>query len=369
MTTRELEMSHYFDASVAPDVVIVGAGVIGLAVALELHDRGAVVRVIERGRSLSAASIAAAGMLAANDPHNPEALGPLSQLSVERYPLFLRRIEALSGGPVPFQTQTTIQYGADGAAVRLKEHSLDPRQLAAGLLAAIRATPIQLLEATQITGVDEASGSLSIRLADGVEFGAKTLIYCAGAWTPEVMRWLSLQPVPIRPCKGQMLRVRLPAGLSLDEVHRDEHIYIVPRTLGPQAGTALLGATVEDAGFDTTVRTEDLLRLRALAAKFLPELASATEAPMVEAWAGLRPETPDALPLLGVCERTGHLVASGHYRNGILLAPATALVVADLVEGKTCLLDITAYSPMRFGAMEGMRKHIRTDESITAHRA
>ncbi len=353
MKTRELEISRCPDPGVAPDVVVVGAGVIGLAVALELHDRGAVVRVIERGRSLSGASIAAAGMLAANDPYNPKELGPLSQLSVERYPQFLRRIEALSGVSVPFQTQTTVQYSADGATMRLQERSLDPRQLAAGLLAAVRATPIQLLEETQIAGVDEASERLKIRLTGGVEFSAKALIYCAGAWTPKVMSGLSLGAVPIRPRKGQMLRVRLPARLPLEEVHRGEHIYIVPRTFGPQAGTALLGATVEDAGFDTIVRPEDLLKLRALAAELIPELGSESEAPMVEAWAGLRPVTPDELPILGACARDGYLVASGHYRNGILLTPATAMVLADLVEGKTPVLDLTAYSPKRFGAVEG----------------
>lgn len=368
MKTRERERSSGTSPGVAPDVVIVGAGVIGLAVALELHDRGAVVRVIDRGRSLSGASIAAAGMLAADDPHNPKELGPLSRLSVERYPLFLRRIEALSGLAVPFQTRTTVQYGADGATMRLQERSLDPRQLAAGLLAAARATRIHLLEETQIAGVDEAFGRLKIRLAGGVEFSAKALIYCAGAWTPEVMSGVSLGGVPIRPRKGQMLRVRLPATLPLDEVHRGEQIYIVPRTSGSQAGTALLGATVEDVGFDTTVRAEDLLKLRALAAELIPELGSESEAPMMEAWAGLRPATPDNLPILGACMRTGHLVASGHYRNGILLAPGTAIVMADMIEGKAPLLDLTAYSPARFMAMEGMERQIRTIKSITAHR-
>ena len=368
MKTREPEIGRWTDPGAAPDVVIVGAGLIGLAVALELHDRGAVVRVIERGRSLSGASIAAAGMLAADDPHNPKELEPLSHLSVERYPQFLRRIEALSGLAVPFQTQTTVQYRADGGTIRLQERSLDPRQLAAGLLAAVRATPIKLLEETQIAGVGEACERLKIRLAGGVEFSTKALIYCAGAWTSEVMSGLSLDAVPIRPRKGQMLRVRLPARLPLEEVHRSGRIYIVPRTSGAQAGTALLGATVEDAGFDTSVRPADLLRLRALAAELLPELGSESEAPMVEAWAGLRPATPDTLPILGACERTGHLVASGHYRNGILLAPATAMILADLIEGKTPVLDITAYSPQRFGAIEEMERQIRTRESINAQR-
>src|ERR1700734_3892384 len=112
------------------DIVVIGAGLIGLAIALELTDRGANVPVIDRGESLAGASTAAAGMLAANDPGNPPELRELSRMSAERYPAFLARLEALSGIAVPFQTNATIQYLHDGSTLRLAEHSLDPRQLA-----------------------------------------------------------------------------------------------------------------------------------------------------------------------------------------------------------------------------------------------
>jgi len=143
-----------------------------------------------------------------------------------------------------------------------------------------------------------------------------------------------------------MLRVRLPFPLNV--VHRSERVYIVPRTLGPQAGTALIGATVEDAGFDTSVRSEDLNALRALAAELLPEFASASAAPLVEAWAGLRPTTLDGLPIVGACMQRGRFVATGHYRNGILQAPGTAVIMADLLEGKSPAIDTSALSPLRF---------------------
>jgi glycine oxidase len=330
----------------ASDVVVVGAGLIGLGIALELADRGAAVTVIDRGRSLAGASTAAAGMLAAEDPGNPRELQSLSRLSIERYPGFLRRIEELSGIAVAFQTDTTIQHLEDGSTVRLAEQSLDPRELAAALYAAVRQTSIELLEETPIASIRDSSGGITVQLGGDSAVTTHAVLYAAGAWTSEVMSALDVEPVSIHPRKGQMLRVRLPFPLNV--VHRSERVYIVPRTLGPQAGTALIGATVEDAGFDTSVRSEDLNALRALAAELLPEFASASAAPLVEAWAGLRPTTLDGLPIVGACMQRGRFVATGHYRNGILQAPGTAVIMADLLEGKSPAIDTSALSPLRF---------------------
>jgi glycine oxidase len=151
-----------------------------------------------------------------------------------------------------------------------------------------------------------------------------------------------------------MLRVQLPPALhGLHEVHRGDAIYIVPRTLGSQSGSALIGATIEDAGFDTSTHPRDLTHLRTLAATLLPALSSEKDAPQLEAWAGLRPYTPDRIPLLGPLEGLPaqgirHFVATGHYRNGILLAPATTVLLADLIEGKPPALDLAPFSPSRF---------------------
>jgi glycine oxidase len=317
------------------DILIAGAGIIGLSLALELHARGAHVTVLERDTALSHASTAAAGMLAAQDPHNPPALLPLSHLSISLYPAFLQRVEFLTGLAIPYQTDTTIQYLSNGSSLRLTEHSLDPRQLAAALLAAVRATSIDLREHTIVQSCNE---HLHVKTTTS-EFRPARFISTVGAWA---------QP-HTRPIKGQMLRVQLPAAFALQEVHRSEHIYIVPRTHGPQAGTALLGATVEDAGFNRTTHPADLNHLRQLAADLLPELSSADDAPQVEAWAGLRPGTADALPLLGTSTRnTKHFLATGHFRNGILLAPATAVVMADLLEGKEPAVDLNPFSPQRY---------------------
>jgi glycine oxidase len=144
-----------------------------------------------------------------------------------------------------------------------------------------------------------------------------------------------------------MLRVRLPMGTALREVHRNEQVYVVPRILGPQAGTVVIGATVEDAGFDVRVHAEDLRHLRAMAAELVPGLASEVDAPQVEAWAGLRPATRDGLPVLGAVGAR-RFVASGHYRNGILLAPATAVVMADLMMRETPSVELEAFAVERF---------------------
>lgn len=333
------------------DVVVVGAGLIGMTIALEMHRRGASVAVIDRGRGLLGASTAAAGMLAVDDPHNPTEMRALSRLSAALYPGFLARMEALSGVQVPFQTETTVQYLGDGTSTRLDEHSLDPRQLAKAVRGAVQATSVRLLESTSIvcTSIDEkSSAALRIMTSAGGELRSKAVVYAAGAWTASAVSTEDGISIPVTPRKGQMLRVRIPAALEVREVHRNEHVYIVPRLTGSQAGTALIGATVEDAGFDMTLRAGAVSGLRCQAAAMLPALGSETEAPLVESWASLRPATPDALPVIGALPGVGRYIASGHYRNGILLAPATAQGIADLLEGKMPAVDLAAFSAARF---------------------
>ncbi|HVG26006.1 MAG TPA: FAD-dependent oxidoreductase, partial [Acidobacteriaceae bacterium] len=148
---------------------------------------------------------------------------------------------------------------------------------------------------------------------------------------------------------GQMLRVALPPVLPLPQVHRSAALYVGPRTQGPQAGSAVIGATDEDAGFDLSTSQHDLDRLRSLAAELVPALASTTLCPQLEAWAGLRPSTADQLPVLGRLPGTDRQwIASGHYRNGILLAPATAAALADALQSRTFPVDLTPFRPDRF---------------------
>ncbi len=274
-------------------------------------------------------------MLAAQDPHNPAALAPLAALSITLYPAFLERIAALSGTYVPFQTDTTIQYKTDGGLRILKEHSLDPRQLAHALIAAVRSTSIRLVEHTGSLELSDSPEAVHVRDSMANHYRAAVCVYANGAWFRGQHA--------VVPRKGQMLRVQLASPLN--QVHRSEHVYIVPRTSGPQAGTALIGATVEDAGFDTSTHAADLAHLHALAADLVPGISSAAT---IEAWAGIRPGTADGLPILGpVPFAPREIAATGHFRNGILLAPATAHVLADTIEGKATL-DLAAFAPSRF---------------------
>ncbi|MGI4827879.1 MAG: FAD-dependent oxidoreductase [Janthinobacterium lividum] len=329
------------------DIVIRGAGVIGLSLALELRSRGYMVTVLEQGTPLAQASTAAAGMLAVEDPHNPPELLPMARLSRAFYPSFLARIEALSGISVPFQTEVTWQTMPGGDIRRLAEHSLDPRQLAGALLAAAEAAGVRILHGLPDMPWQELSDATNKPYAT---------VYTTGAW--------GLPGLPVAPRKGQMVRVRVPSGCVLSDVYRSEHVYVVPRMHGPQAGTALIGATVEDAGYDTSTTPAALARLREMGAELVPVLGDAQAAPAVEAWAGLRPTTLDGLPVLSRWENHGgdphrspEYVATGHFRNGILLAPATALLMADLIGNQVPGVDLEPFSADRFVAGSASRLH------------
>ena len=335
-----------------PDYVIAGAGVIGLSLALELQQRGASVVVLEAGAALKQTSAAAAGMLAVDDPANPPALHPLSTLSAQLYPDFLDRLHDLSGERVPFQTTAALeacdpaeafagshelvpQLAAETPPFRLREErSVDPRQLGAALRKSITATSVDLREYTALTRVAMQTDGVRVTTTQG-EVAASMLIDCMAAWSP----------APIRPRKGQMLAVQMPGGFDLGAVVRTEAVYIVPRTEGPDAGRAIIGATIEEAGFDLTVHPKDILSLHAHAVKLLPALESA---PFLESWSGLRPATADGLPMLGALPtQPRYVLANGHFRNGILLAPATARVISQLLLGETPAVDLTPFRPDR----------------------
>lgn len=329
------------ESVLTPDVVIAGAGIIGLTLALELELRGASVLLLDAAAATRGASTAAAGMLAAEDPHNPPELRELSRFSISLYDHFLDRLTGLSGLPVPYQTTSTLQYLDDGTTLRLAERSIDPRQLAAAALEAAHRSRIELVEHTgRQLEISEHSGGISIHSLTGPAIEAKHLIHASGAW-------FRGRP-PITPRKGQMMRVQIPADLNLREVHRSSAIYVVPRSQGPQAGTALIGATEEDAGFDTHTSQSDLDHLRERAAALLPAFAAPAAAPQVEAWAGLRPATADRLPAIGQLPgSTRQWMATGHFRNGILLATATAVTLADLLEDKAPAVSLAPFDPAR----------------------
>ncbi|MGB8130194.1 MAG: glycine oxidase ThiO [Candidatus Angelobacter sp.] len=336
------------------DVIIAGAGIIGVSLALELRERGATVLVLDRGEPGSEASSAAAGMLAAADPETPEALRPLAMESARMFPAFVQKLESAGNMQVDFRRLGTIallekdaapsEYrslslvelqrlepslqSAGHSAFLVQEDSVDPILLMKAALAAARSLGVEIRGNTAVT---------EIRTHDAVEvvtqtetFSAASAVDCRGAWSG----------APVRPRKGQMLYIH-PHASALQHVLRAPDVYIVPRS----SGKILIGATVEDVGFDKSVDQSTLSQLLYKAAKYVPELASA---PITQSWAGLRPGTQDDLPILGPTNIPGGFLATGHFRNGILLAPITAQIVADLVQGRAPSLNILAFSPRRF---------------------
>lgn len=343
----------------AVDVAIAGAGIIGLSLALELRQRGLSVMVLERGQAMSSASWAAGGMLAVNDPQNPAELMPLCVRSWELYPAYLDLVESLSGVPVPLRTRRTLQEtipeskshrsatvaeiaqlapGLNPAGHRfewLEEGSIDPNDLRAALPAALIAAGGKLLEATEVLGVRSADREVLVQTRQG-NISAGRFVNCCGAWAGGE----SWGGVPVEPVKGHMANVRCEPD-RLRCVVRTPGVYLVPRG----DGRVTVGATLEHVGFDEIVREDKVGGLMEAALRLLPE---ATISSPIDAWTGLRPGTPDGLPILGPAQRANCWHATGHYRDGILLAPVTARVMAQAMLGEAPEVPLAAFSPARF---------------------
>lgn len=350
-------------ANTVADVVIAGGGIIGLSLGLELLERGLSVTVIERQQAMSSASGAAGGMLAARDPQNPPELMPLALRSEELYPAYLARIEKLSGLAVPMRTRWAMQHvvsPAPGAKVAgtaelaefapgllpgdqlfewLEEGSVDPRDLRRALPLAFVAAGGVLLEHTEVRRI-EANDAVRVRTSSG-HLCAADFVNCCGAWAGNAAE--GLQTMPVEPVKGQMANLRC-APERLRCVVRAPGVYLIPRG----DGRVTIGATIEQAGFDQNASEVAVRQLIDAALALLPEAESSTP---VEMWAGLRPGTPDLLPVLGAGEKRHCWHATGHYRDGILLAPATARVVAQALMGELPDVALDAYSPARFAAV------------------
>lgn len=337
------------------DIIIAGAGIIGMSLALELRVRGATVLVLDRAEPGSEASSAAAGMLAPADPETPEALRLLATESARMFPAFVQKVESAADMQVDFRRVGTIALLEESAAPHeyrslspaepqllepsicrsehsayfVREDSVDPYLLTRAALAAARSLGVEIREHTAVTEMRERNNAVEV-VAEADTFAGGVAVDCRGAWSG----------APVRPRKGQMLYVE-PQSSVLRYVLRAPDVYLVPRS----SGKILVGATVEDVGFDKSVDPSSIRQLIDNASKYVPELASA---PITQSWAGLRPGTPDDLPILGPTDRLRVFAATGHFRNGILLAPATAQIMAALIHGRPSTLDIRAFSPDRF---------------------
>jgi glycine oxidase len=343
------------------DALIIGGGIIGISVALELRRTLSRVAIIDRSQPGREASYAAAGMLNAIDVTGPPELAALAKFSAELYPAFVDDLRSSTDVAIDFQRGTALAIGADeggerisledamriepllavteGAGVsRVAEDWVDPRTLMRAAVDGAKHRDVHFVTGSEVTQIDAANNRVTGVQTGRASYSADVVINCAGAWSGAIAGARTKS----RPVKGQMVSL-LPAGEPIRNVIRakDPDVYMLPR----QGGLVAVGATVEEAGFDKTVSPATAKALQAAAAQIVPALAQAR---IHETWAGLRPASPDNLPVIGATSMRGYFVAGGHYRNGILLAPATAHVLAPLITGERCAFDLAPFSPQRF---------------------
>lgn len=366
------------------DVLIAGGGVIGLACAWRAAKRGLGVCVLERDRAGGGATDVAAGMLApvGEASWGEESLLALNLASHARWPGFTAELERDSGADSGYWPLGALHVALDrdeieelrrqhelhnthrlesewltpsrcrelepglapsvaGGVLARHEAAADPRRLTAALLAASRGLGVRVEEGAEV--VEARFGAeVSVRSGDGREFRGGALVLATGcdagrtAWLPPAAR------PAVRPVKGEILTLREPSGQPLcSRIVVGDRLYMVPRG----DGRLLVGATVEERGFDTTVSAGGVHELLREGYRTLPEIA---ELELVEARAGLRPGSPDNAPLIGPGELEGLVIASGHFRNGVLLAPVTADAVAALLAGEPSPVDLGPFDPGRF---------------------
>lgn len=371
----------------SPDVLVVGAGVVGLACAWRAAQAGLEVRVLERDEPGSGASGVAAGMLApvGEASWGEEAILEAALASHALWPEFAAELEAASGAPARLLTSGALHVALDrdeaaelrrrhelmaslgleaewlsGTACRELEPGLapgifggvharheagvDPGAVVASLRVACERAGVEIRSRVEVRGLlggrrgSRVEGAVA---ADGTHHAARAVVLAAGAWSG--LDWVP-EPArpPVRPVKGQILTLRGPAQAPIaGRIVVTERVYLVPRA----DGRLIAGATVEEMGFDTTVTAGGVHELLREAYRTLPDVA---ELELERAVAGLRPGTPDNAPLVGPSAVEGLILATGHFRNGFLLAPLTARGVVAALVGSEPPAELAVADPARF---------------------
>ena len=362
-------------------VIIVGAGIAGMAIGWRLAQAGVEVELYERGLAGRGATWAAAGMIApgAELKDESEELAAFARRSRVAWPGFAAELEAESGCSIGYSEPGSLilalddarghalaqAKGSDAGAQWLAQQDLrrreplissevhgalyipgdaqvDNRLTADALRIALGRRNIAIHENTEIRGLLITENRVRGIVSDKGNVACDAVIVASGAWLNEFGGAPAELP-PVSPVKGQMVAIRAPAGTALPKhLLWSDDAYMVTR-----AGRILIGATVEDAGFDTSVSADACTRLLSAAARIIPLLR---EWPMSEMWAGLRPRTPDGAPVLGASSVDGLYVAGGQFRNGILFAPAVADAMQRIVLSCQPAPELRSFDPRRFNA-------------------
>ncbi len=373
------------------DVLVVGGGIIGLVTAWRAAQRGLATAVVDPEPGGGAARVAAGMLAAVTELHYGEhTLLGLNLASARRYPDFAAELTELTGHDLGYRRCGTLAVALDaddrahlrelhalqersgldsqwlsGRECRRLEpmlapgvrgglrvdgdHQIDPRRLAAALVTACERAGVAVhrtwAERLVVAG-DRAAGVVT---ADGTELAAGQVVLAAGSRSGRLAGVPADVLPPVRPVKGQVVRLAMPERLgpfltrTVRAVVRGSQVYLVPR----ENGELVIGATTEELGWDTTVTAGGVYELLRDAHELVPGI---TELPLTETRAGLRPGSPDNAPLLGPTALEGLLLATGHYRNGVLLTPVTGDVLAHALTTGELPEEARPFSPLRFRA-------------------
>lgn len=352
-----------------PDVIVVGGGLIGLACATAVARAGVAVLVVSSTEP-GAASPASAGILAPTVGDAPLPVQALGITARDMYPPYVEELVARTGIRVSLDLSGVLETARDdvearalraslqrhtewvephllrdlepavahavGAAFHARDGAVDVRVLLEAVHADAQRDPRISLVGGRVVRLEVDRLPALLELQSGERVEADKVVIAAGAWVGEI--WGLPRPIPVVPVRGQILAF---GGETPRHVVMGAHGYVVPR-----GNRCLAGTTMEHVGFDPRTTTKGAARIREIAAELIPSLAGRPE---LEHWAGLRPVTPDLLPMVGADpEHDSLFYACGHSKNGVLLAPLTAHVIADLVVRGSTSVDVTPYAPGRF---------------------